>query len=60
MGFILMSIYLGEYHVFLLFPRDTTGYKVIPYFPYSYSSLQLLSRLLIAPSQCLQNLEQCA
>ena len=24
------------------------------------SSLQLLSRLLIAPSQCLQNLEQCA
>ena len=25
-----------------------------------YSSLQLLSRLLIAPSQCLQSLEQCA
>lgn len=25
-----------------------------------YSSLQLLSRLLIAPSQCLQGLEQCA
>ena len=24
------------------------------------SSLQLLSRLLIAPSQCLQSLEQCA
>ena len=27
---------------------------------YNISSLQLLSRLLIAPSQCLQNLEQCA
>lgn len=25
-----------------------------------YNSLQLLSRLLIAPSQCLQSLEQCA
>lgn len=24
------------------------------------NSLQLLSRLLIAPSQCLQSLEQCA
>ena len=27
---------------------------------YKNSSLQLLSRLLIAPSQCLQSLEQCA
>lgn len=27
---------------------------------YLYNSLQLLSRLLIAPSQCLQSLEQCA
>ncbi|MCB5725847.1 hypothetical protein LIQ52_11050 [Mitsuokella jalaludinii] len=27
---------------------------------YAFSSLQLLSRLLIAPSQCLQSLEQCA
>lgn len=27
---------------------------------YQHSSLQLLSRLLIAPSQCLQGLEQCA
>ena len=27
---------------------------------YNNSSLQLLSRLLIAPSQCLQSLEQCA
>ena len=27
---------------------------------YGDSSLQLLSRLLIAPSQCLQSLEQCA
>ena len=25
-----------------------------------YSSLQLLSRLLIVPSQCLQGFEQCA
>ena len=29
-------------------------------FIYGDSSLQLLSRLLIAPSQCLQSLEQCA
>ena len=29
-------------------------------FDHINSSLQLLSRLLIAPSQCLQSLEQCA
>ena len=30
------------------------------FFHLKTSSLQLLSRLLIAPSQCLQSLEQCA
>ena len=33
---------------------------LILYYSLLYSSLQLLSRLLIAPSQCLQSLEQCA
>ena len=34
--------------------------KFFDSFFYITSSLQLLSRLLIAPSQCLQSLEQCA
>ena len=33
---------------------------VAQHFYKKISSLQLLSRLLIAPSQCLQSLEQCA
>ena len=42
--------------------KDYTGIDLIenPYYDISNSSLQLLSRLLIAPSQCLQSLEQCA
>lgn len=31
-----------------------------PFYIKNYNSLQFLSRLLIAPSQCLQSLEQCA
>lgn len=45
--------YIWTFSVASLY-RDAT-FSII-----SYNSLQLLSRLLIAPSQCLQSLEQCA
>ena len=68
-----LNRYLREvYNVdtFVIIPKQGDGvqlldkyhipYKIIPSYSWITSSLQLLSRLLIAPSQCLQNLEQCA
>ena len=40
--------------------RRIKAFEIANYFIENDSSLQLLSRLLIAPSQCLQSLEQCA